>query len=47
MSKRRVKVSYRKSDGGSIPDLPDLEACSAFGRTPAEALQQAQIAKRA
>jgi predicted RNase H-like HicB family nuclease len=25
-------------DGGYIADIPDLETCSAFGETPAEAL---------
>ena len=30
-----------------IADIPDLEACSAFGKTPAEALEQVEIAKSA
>ena len=30
-----------------LPISLDLEACSAFGKTPVEALRQAQIAKKA
>jgi predicted RNase H-like HicB family nuclease len=30
---------------GYIADIPDLFACSAFGKTPEEALRQVQIAK--
>ena len=28
-------------------DIPDLEACSAFGQTPEEALRELEIAKQA
>lgn len=34
-------------DGGYIAEIPDLEACSAFGKTSAEALAEAEIAKAA
>lgn len=56
LCKRRIKRSpslshinifYSEQDGGYIADIPDLEACSAFGDTPEEALQQVEIAKRA
>jgi predicted RNase H-like HicB family nuclease len=30
---------------GVIADIPDLEACSAFGSTPDEALKQVELAK--
>lgn len=33
--------------GGYIADIPDLEACSAFGATQQEALEQVQMAKTA
>ncbi len=38
---------YSDADMGYIADIPDLEACSAFGKNPAEALKQAQLAKKA
>lgn len=47
MTHYHINIFYSKSDGGYIADIPDLEACSAFGKTPAEALKQAEIAKRA
>lgn len=31
--------------GGYIADIPDLEACSAFGKTPEDALREVQLAK--
>jgi predicted RNase H-like HicB family nuclease len=42
-----INIFYSEQDGGYIADIPDLEACSAFGDTPEEALQQVEIAKRA
>jgi predicted RNase H-like HicB family nuclease len=42
-----INVSYSKEDGGYIADIPDLEACSAFGRTPQEAVAEVEKAKRA
>ena len=38
---------YSEADGGYIADIPDLECCSAFGKTPEEALSQVEIAKTA
>jgi len=38
---------YSEEDGGYIADIPDLEACSAFGKTPREVLEQVEIAKKA
>ena len=40
-----INIFYSEADGGYIADVPDLEACSAFGKTPEEALAQVQIAK--
>ncbi len=43
----RINIFYRDEDEGYIADIPDLEACSAFGRTPTEALVEVQKARRA
>ena len=37
MRDQRINIFYSEEDGGYIADIPDLEACSAFGQTPAEA----------
>ncbi|MDB5355515.1 MAG: uncharacterized protein JWN24_1968 [Phycisphaerales bacterium] len=42
-----INIFFSEEDGGYIADLPDLEACSAFGRTPAEALAEVEVAKAA
>ncbi len=47
MKDYHINIFYSAEDGGYIADIPDLEACSAFGETPAEALEQVQIAKEA
>jgi predicted RNase H-like HicB family nuclease len=47
MSDYHINIFYSDEDGGYIADIPDLEACSAFGKTPDEALAQVEIAKRA
>ena len=47
MKDYHINIFYSQADGGYIADIPDLEACSAFGQTPAEALQQVEIAKLA
>jgi len=45
MKDYHINIFYSEGDGGYIADIPDLEACSAFGKTPAEALAQVEIAK--
>jgi len=47
MTDYHINIFYSQEDGGYIADIPDLEACSAFGRTPEEALREVQIAKQA
>lgn len=47
MKDYHINIFYSEADGGYIADIPDLEACSAFGETPAEALAQVEIAKQA
>lgn len=42
-----INIFYSADDGGYIADIPDLEFCSAFGETPAEALKEVETAKRA
>jgi len=42
-----MNVFYSEADGGYIADIPDLEACSAFGETASAALAEVQIAKKA
>lgn len=45
MKDYHVNIFYSEEDGGYIADIPDLEACSAFGKTSGEALKEAEIAK--
>ena len=45
MKDYHINISYSEEDGGYIADIPDLEACSAFGSTPDEALKQLELAK--
>ena len=42
-----INIFYSEEDQGYIADIPDLEACSAFGETPFQALQEVEIAKAA
>lgn len=41
-----INIFYSEEDQGYIADIPDLEACSAFGESPEEALREALQAKR-
>ena len=45
MKDYRINIFYSEEDGGYIADIPDLEACSASGNTPDEALKQVELAK--
>ena len=47
MSDYHINIFYSDEDGGYIADIPDLEACSAFGKTPQEALAEVERAKAA
>jgi predicted RNase H-like HicB family nuclease len=42
-----INVFYSDEDGGYIADIPDLDACSAFGATAEEALAEVEKAKEA
>lgn len=45
MKDYHINIFYSEEDGGYIADIPDLEACSAFGETPDGALREVEIAK--
>jgi predicted RNase H-like HicB family nuclease len=47
MKDYHINIFFSDEDGGYIADIPDLQACSAFGKTAEEALEQVQVAKRA
>jgi predicted RNase H-like HicB family nuclease len=47
MKDYHINIFYSSEDEGYIADIPDLEFCSAFGDTPAEALAQLELAKEA
>ena len=47
MKDYHINIFYSEEDGGYIADIPDLEACSAFGETADEALRQVELAKTA
>ena len=40
MKDYHINIFYSEEDRGYIADIPDLKACSAFGRTPEEALRE-------
>lgn len=42
-----INIFYSEEDGGYVADVPDLESCSAFGKTPEEALAEVERAKEA
>lgn len=42
-----INIFYSSEDGGWIADIPDLEMCSAFGDSAAEALAEVEIARAA
>jgi predicted RNase H-like HicB family nuclease len=47
LSDYHINIFFSDEDGGYIADIPDLEACSAFGATPEEALSALEEAKEA
>ena len=47
MTDYHINIFFSGEDGGYIADVPDLEACSAFGESPEEALQEVKRAKEA
>jgi predicted RNase H-like HicB family nuclease len=47
MKDYHINIFYSEEDDGYIADIPDLKMCSAFGKTPAKALAELEIAKAA
>jgi predicted RNase H-like HicB family nuclease len=47
MTDYHINIFYSREDGGYIADIPDLDACSAFGATPEKALAEVKKAKKA
>lgn len=47
MKDHHINCFSSDEDGGYIADIPDLEACSAFGATPQEALAAVLAARDA
>jgi predicted RNase H-like HicB family nuclease len=47
VSDYHINIFYSDEDGGYIADIPDLEACSAFGATAEEALGEVERAREA
>ena len=37
---------YSEEDAAYVADIPDLDACSAFGQTPEQALREVERAKQ-
>jgi len=46
MKDYHINIFFSQEDEGYIADIPDLAMCSAFGRTPAEALAEVETAKK-
>ena len=47
MKDYHINIFFSEEDDGYIADIPDLKHCSAFGKTPEQALREVQIAKKA
>jgi len=47
MTDYHINIFYSEEDGGYVADIPDLEACSAFGKTAEQALTEVEKARDA
>ncbi len=47
MTHYHINIFWSDEDAGFIADVPDLDACSAFGDTPEEALAELRKAMEA
>lgn len=45
MKDYHINIFWSEEDDSYIADIPDLQFCSAFGKTPEEALAEVEIAK--
>ena len=46
MKDYHINIFFSEEDEGYIADIPDLQMCSAFGDTAAEALAEVETAKQ-
>lgn len=46
MNDYHINIFYSADDNGYIADIPDLRYCSAFGKTPGDALKEVLKAKK-
>jgi predicted RNase H-like HicB family nuclease len=46
VSDYHINIFYSEEDAAYVADIPDLDACSALGATPEEALSEVEKAKR-
>ena len=46
MKDYHINIFYSEEDEGYIADIPDLKNCSAFGKTPKEALVEVLVAQK-
>ena len=46
-AKYRIDIFWSEADGSWVADVPELQSCSAFGDTPAEALAEVEQAMEA
>lgn len=42
-----INIFFSEEDGMYVADIPDLEACSALGASPEEALAEVKLAREA
>jgi predicted RNase H-like HicB family nuclease len=47
MKDYHINIFFSEEDEGYIADIPDLEACSAFGDSAEAALREVELAKAA
>jgi predicted RNase H-like HicB family nuclease len=47
VSDYHINIFWSEEDGSYVADIPDLDSCSAFGRSPAEALAGVEQARTA
>jgi predicted RNase H-like HicB family nuclease len=47
MKDYHINIFYSEENAGYIADILDLESCSVFGKTPAEALAEVEKARDA
>ena len=45
MKAYHINIFWSDEDGCYVADIPDLDSCSAFGETPAEALAEVERAR--